>query len=203
VSADEIRTSKAEELRVVNRPLPRRDQAEKIVGSTRYAGDIAIPGMLHARLVRSLMPSARLTRRDGSRAREMHGVVAVLFGEDVPNNTVWVDVPGQTVEVAALKANMEILATDVVRFHGEPIALVIAESEDDLAAACAAVEIDYEPTPGVFDPEEALAADAPRVHEQGNLLAEWTIDRGDVDAAFDGAAITVEGEYRSQFVDHA
>jgi CO/xanthine dehydrogenase Mo-binding subunit len=203
VTADEIRSSKAEELRVVNRPLPRHDQAEKIVGSTRYAADFAIPGMLHARLVRSLLPSARLTRRDGSRALEMDGIIAVLFGEDVPNNTVWVDVPGQTVEVAALKANMEILATDVVRFHGEPIALVIAESEDALAAGCQAVEIDYEPMPGVFDPEEALAAGAPLVHGQGNLLAEWTIDRGDIDSAFDRAAVTIEGEYRTQFVDHA
>jgi CO/xanthine dehydrogenase Mo-binding subunit len=203
VSGDEIRSSKVEELRVVNQPLARHDQAEKIVGSTRYAADFAIPGMVHARLVRSLLPSARLTRRDASRARELDGIIAVLFGEDVPNNTVWVDVPGQTVEVAALKANMEILATDVVRFHGEPIALVIAESEDALAAGCQAVEIDYEPIPGVFDPEEALAADAPLVHDQGNLLAEWTIDRGDIESAFDGAAVTVEDEYRTQFVDHA
>ena len=203
MSGDEIRSSKAEELRVVNRPLARHDQAEKIVGSTRYAADFAVPGMVHARLVRSLLPSARLTRRDAARARELDGIIAVLFGEDVPNNTVWVDVPGQTVEVAALKANMEILATDVVRFHGEPIALVIAESEDALAAGCQAVEIDYEPIPGVFDPEVALAADAPLVHDQGNLLAEWTIDRGDIESAFDGAAATVEGEYRTQFVDHA
>ena len=203
MTADEIRSSKAEELRVVNKPLPRHDQAEKIVGSTRYAADFAIPGMVHARLVRSLMPSARLTRRDAARAREVDGIIAVLFGEDVPNNTVWVDVPGQTVEVAALKANMEILATDVARFHGEPIALVIAESEDALAAGCQAVEIDYEPMPGVFDPEEALAEGAPLVHDQGNLLAEWSIDRGDIESAFDRAAATVEGEYRTQFVDHA
>jgi CO/xanthine dehydrogenase Mo-binding subunit len=203
VSAEEIRTSKAEELRVVNRPLARHDQAEKIVGATRYAADFALPGMLHARLVRSLLPSARLTRRDAAAARDVPGVVAVLFGEDVPNNTVWVDVPGQRVEVAALKANMEILATERVRFHGEPIALVIAETEDALAIGCEAVEVDYEPTDGVFDPEDALEDGAPLVHEQGNLLAEWTIDRGDVDAALAAAAVGVEGEYRTQFVDHA
>jgi CO/xanthine dehydrogenase Mo-binding subunit len=98
---------------------------------------------------------------------------------------------------------MEVLATDRVRFHGEPIALVVAESEDALAAACAAVEIDYEDLPGVFDPDEALLQDAPKVHDSGNLLAEWTIDRGDVDAAFAEADAIVEGEYRTQFVDHA
>jgi CO/xanthine dehydrogenase Mo-binding subunit len=203
VSADEIRTSKADELRVVNKPLARHDAAEKIAGTTRFAGDLAFSGMLHARVVRSVMPSARLTRRDGSRARQLPGVVAVLFGEDVPNNEVRVDVPGQTVVVNPLKAVMQILATDRVRFHGEPLAIVIAESEDALAEAVEAVEIEYEDLPIVSDPEQALADGAPEVHEGGNLLAEWRIDRGDVDSAFSSADVVIEGEYRTQFVDHA
>ena len=128
-----IRTSKEDELRVVRQPLPRHDQAEKVAGSTRYAGDLAFASMLHARLVRSPVPSARITARDASAALEVPGVVSVLFGEDVPHNVIWVDVPGQTVEVAALKASMEVLATDRVRFHGEPVALVIAETEEALA----------------------------------------------------------------------
>ncbi|MDP9242744.1 MAG: xanthine dehydrogenase family protein molybdopterin-binding subunit [Actinomycetota bacterium] len=203
MSADEIRTSKADELRVVNKPLARHDAAEKIAGTTRFAGDLAFAGMLHARVVRSVMPSARLTRRDGARARELPGVVAVLFGEDVPNNEVRVDVPGQTVVVNPLKAVMQILATDRVRFHGEPVAIVVAESEDALAEAIEAVEIEYEDLPVVTDPLEALAEGSPQVHESGNLLAEWRIDRGDVDSAFARADVVIEGEYRTQFVDHA
>ena len=199
----EVRTSKLEELRVVHQPLARHDQAEKIAGTTRYAGDLAFAGMLHARLVRSQVPSARLTRRDVTAARAVPGVVAVLLGEDVPSNDIRVDVPGQTVAVGALKASMQVLATERVRFHGEPIALVIADTEDALAQACELVEVEYGDLPVVSDPFEALADGAFEVHEGGNLLAEWRIDRGDVDAAFASADVVVEGEYRTQFVDHA
>lgn len=203
MSADEIRSSKRQELRVVNRPLARHDAVEKITGTTRFAGDFAFSDMLHARLVRSQVPSARIVRRDASHALEIPGVIAVLFGEDVPNNVVWVDVPGQTIEVAVLKASMEVLATERVRFHGEAIALVVAETEEALAEACQSVEVELEDLPGVFDAEEALRDGAPTVHDQGNLLAEWNIDRGDVDRAFAQADVVVEGEYTTQFVDHA
>ncbi|MGH9303521.1 MAG: xanthine dehydrogenase family protein molybdopterin-binding subunit [Acidimicrobiales bacterium] len=203
MTSTEINSSKLDELRVVHQPLARHDQAEKITGATTYAGDLSLPGMLHARLVRSQVPSARIVRRDVSRARQLAGVVAVYLGEDVPHNTIWVDVPGQTIRVSALKASMEVLATERVRFHGEPIALVVAESEDVLAEACQLVEIDTEELAGVFDPDEALEPGAPTVHGDTNLLAEWAIDRGDVTAAFGAADLVVEGEYRTQFVDHA
>ena len=202
-SAAGIRTSKEHELRIVRQPLPRHDQAEKIAGTTRYAGDFAFASMQHARLVRSPVPSAAITRRDPAAALAVPGVVCVLFGEDVPHNLIWVDVPGQTVEVAALKASMEVLATGLVRFHGEPVALVVAETEDALAEACDLVEVDYQELPAVFDPGEALAGDAPAVHGQGNLLGEWRIDTGDVRAAFEGADVVVEGSYQTQTVDHA
>jgi CO/xanthine dehydrogenase Mo-binding subunit len=198
-----IRTSKEDELRVVRQPLARHDQAEKVAGSTRYAGDLAFASMLHARLVRSPVPSARITARDAGAALAVPGVVSVLFGEDVPHNVIWVDVPGQTVEVAALKASMEVLATDRVRFHGEPVALVIAETEEALAEACDLVTVEYEELPAVFEPDQALAPGAFLVHEAGNLLGEWDIDRGDVDAAFAAAAVVVEGTYQTQAVDHA
>src|SRR5262249_13832169 len=83
-------------------------------------------GRRGAGLVRWPVPSAGMVRRNAAEALKVAGVVAVLFGEDVPHNEVWVDVPGQTIEVAPLKANMEILATGRVRFQGEPVALVIA-----------------------------------------------------------------------------
>ncbi len=203
MSAEEIRSSKEEELRVVGQPLARHDQAEKIAGSTRYAADLAFASMLHARLVRAQVPSAKIIRRDAAAALTVPGVSCVMFGEDVPHNIIWVDVPGQAIEVTALKASMEVLATDRVRFHGEPVALVVAESEDALAEACELVEIDYEDLPGVYEPGEALSEGAPAVHEHGNLLGEWDIDIGDVGAAFGAADIVVEGTYQTQFVDHA
>ena len=198
-----IRTSKQDELRIVRQPLPRHDQAEKIAGSTRYAADFALAHMLHARLVRCPVPSAKIARRDATQALAVPGVVAVLFGEDVPHNLIRVDVPGQAVEVAALKASMEVLATDRVRFHGEPVALVVAETEDVLAEACDLVEVDYAELPAVFEPADALQDSAPAVHEDGNLLSEWNLDTGDIAAAFASADAVVEGSYQTQAVDHA
>jgi CO/xanthine dehydrogenase Mo-binding subunit len=199
----EINTSKIDDLRVVHRPLPRSDQREKVTGATKFAGDFSVAGMLHARLVRAQVPSARIVRRDVSEAKQLEGVVDVLLGEDVPHNTVWVDVPGQTVRVSALRASMEVLATERIRFHGEPIALVIAESEDVLARACQLVEVDTLPLPVLSSPEQALAPGAPAVHDGGNLLAEWEIDRGAVEDAFARADVVIEGEYTTQLVDHA
>ena len=199
----EVRTSKADELRIVNKPIRRHDAEEKLAGTTRYSADVAPQGLLHAKLIRSISAHATLTKRDVSRALEIPGVVAVLLGEDVPNNEVRVDVPGQETEVSALEASTQILATERVRFQGEPIALIVAETEDVFAGAQQAIEIDYDPLPGVYDLERALEPGAPAVHEGGNLLAEWAIDRGGVEQAFEQADVVVEGEYYSQFVDHA
>ena len=158
---------------------------------------------MHARLVRSAFAHALLVSRNVSAAKAIDGVIAVLLGEDVPNNEVWVNVPGQETEIAALKASMQVLATERVRYQGEPIALIIAETDDVFAAAEQAIEIEYAELPGVFDVQAALADDAPLVHDSGNLLAEWNISRGDVESAFAAADVVVDGEYYSQAVDHA
>ena len=96
-----------------------------------------------------------------------------------------------------------VLAADRVRYAGEAVALIAAESPHLAAEAAELVEVEYEPVPGVYDPEQALDGDAPLVHEQGNVLVDWKIGRGDVDAAIQSAAHVVAGEYRTQAVDHA
>ncbi len=88
-----------------------------------------------------------------------------------------------------------------MRHQGEPVALVAAETEEQARAALEAIDVEYESLPGVFDPEAALVPGAPAVHQSGNLLAQWRIDRGDVETALAQAAVVVEGEYRTQFVD--
>lgn len=192
-----------QQFRVVNHSVRRADAKEKILGLTRYAADFDLAGCLHARLVRSPLPSAKIVNRDGSEAEALPGVVCVLFGEDVPNNEVNVNVPGQQVDVHALTAASVVLATERIRFHGEPVALVIAESLDILDEAVALVDVEYEDLPVVSDPQEALQPDSPQVHESGNLLAEWKIDSGDVEKALNEADIIVENEYHAQVVDHA
>jgi len=189
--------------RVVGSELVRHDAVEKVQGKTVFAADFSLPRMLHAMLKRSEYAHARLVAVDVSAAEAVDGVVAVYTAADVPNNTVWVDVPGQTLEVGALKARSNVLADELVRYHGEPIALVAAETEDAALAALDAIVVDYEPLPVLDDPERALDPDAPQLHEAGNLLAHWELEEGDVEAAFAGADVVVEGEYQTQFIDHA
>ena len=190
--------------RVIGSELARHDAFEKVRGRTSYAADYGLPRMLHAMLKRSDIPHGRIIHLDVSAAKAIDGVVDVFTAADVPQNTVWVDVPGQTLEVGALKARSNVLAAEVVRYHGEPVALVAAETEDAALAALDAIEVEYEPLPVVTDPMAALQSDAPQLHDGGNLLAHWELEEGDVDAALaDPELVTVEHAYRTQFIDHA
>src|SRR5262249_47008917 len=119
------------------------------------------------------------------------------------NNTLWTDVPGQTSEVGALRARIQVLADGVVRFQGEPVALVAASSRETAQQAAELIAVDYEPLPGVFDPTEALDPGAHRVPDEGNLLASGQIRHGDAEAALRQAEVVVETTYRCQFIDHA
>ncbi|RMF83539.1 MAG: xanthine dehydrogenase family protein molybdopterin-binding subunit [Nitrospinota bacterium] len=188
--------------RIIGTPMPRHDAVEKVKGTARYAADFHLPGMLYGKVLRSDYPAARITVDTGA-AEAIQGVAAVLTARDVPNNTLWVDVPGQAREVQALKARIQVLADKVVRYHGEPIALVAAETPEIAQQALDAIRVEYDPLPVVSDPEEALKPDAPRVHEEGNLLATWKIDKGDVEAALREAAVVVEGTYRTQCQEQA
>ncbi|MGH9176793.1 MAG: xanthine dehydrogenase family protein molybdopterin-binding subunit, partial [Vicinamibacterales bacterium] len=138
-------TKTTTELKVVGQPVERHDAREKAQGLTAYAADFALPGMLHVVLVRSPYPSARIRSIDTSAALALPGVAAVLTAEDVPNNTIWVDVPGQTTTVGPLRARLNVLATGRVRFGGEPVAVVAAETLEIAEAARDLVEVDYEP----------------------------------------------------------
>ena len=193
----------AEELRAVGRSIPRHDARDKVQAATLYAADWQMPGMLHGAVLRSVYPSARIRRLDTSRAASMPGVAAVMTARDVPHNTLWTDVPGQTSQVGALRARLQVLAEHVVRYQGEPVALVAAETPGAAQQALEAIEVEYEPRAGVFDPEEALRPGAPRVHEEGNLLARWHVQCGDAEAALAKADVVVEDTYRCQFIDHA
>jgi CO/xanthine dehydrogenase Mo-binding subunit len=189
--------------RVVGQRVARPDAVDKVFGLTRYADDFALAGMLHAKVVRSTRPSARLLRVDPSRAAAVPGVRAVLTARDVPHNVLFSDVPGQTTAVGPLRARTQVLADEVVRFLGEPIALVAAETEEAAEEAARLVAVEYADLPGVFDPEAALRPDAPQLEPTGNVISRWKIRRGDVEAGFREADVVVERTYRTPFVDHA
>jgi CO/xanthine dehydrogenase Mo-binding subunit len=198
--------------RVVGQPLPRVDAAGKVTGEAGYVGDLRLPGMQHAVLVRSEMPHARVTRIDVADAREVPGVSAVLTATELAG-IVTRNRFGPVVRDAPL------LAEDVVRYEGEPIVMVVARSPDAAARAAALVEVDYDELPVVGDVEAALDPASPRLHgaaEQGEFGGRWGEGfdpgrnivgayhdlRGDPEAAFRTAAHVFEGTYRLPAVYH-
>ena len=189
--------------RTVGGRAPRPDARDKVHGLTRYADDFAMAGMLHARVVRATRPSARLVKVDVERAAASPGVRCVLTAADVPHNVLFSDVPGQTTAVGPLRARTQVLADAVVRYVGEAVALVAADTEAEAEAAARLVAIEYEDLPGVFDPEEALRPEAPQLEPSGNVISRWKIRHGDVAAGFREADVVVAHTYRTPFIDHA
>ncbi len=179
-------------LRAISRPLPRPDAIEKVTGRGIYADDLYVEGMLHARALRSAYPHARLKRVDVSRARALPGVVAVLTADDIPGRK----------DCGVHQVDWPVLCYDRVRYVGDAIALVAAESKAIAEEALRLIEVEYEPLPVVTDPRQALAEDAPAIHEEGNLLAHFHLQQGDPETAFAGADVIVEREYTTQTVEH-
>jgi CO/xanthine dehydrogenase Mo-binding subunit len=190
--------------RVIGQGLPRADAWEKVRGRPIYAGDLSLPGVLHGRIVRSPYASARIARIDTAEAAALPGVVAILTHADVPRNELRMDLPGRMAEATAgaVLATQPVLARDRVRFQGEPVVAIAAETPEASAAAADRVRVDYEPLPGVYDPLAALEPGAPAVHDGGNVLRRWHLRRGDVAEGFRQADVVVEHTYRTPFVDH-
>jgi CO/xanthine dehydrogenase Mo-binding subunit len=162
-----------------------------------------MPNMLHARILRSKYPSAKIVRVDSSKARAIAGVVAVLTADDLPGSHVATDIPGVTGTAKRAGTDAPILASDRVRFLGEAIAIVAAETVDLADKALDLIEVEYEPLPAVFEPEAAMKPGAPVVTEPDNIVARWRIVKGDADAALRDADVVVERTYKTQFIDHA
>jgi xanthine dehydrogenase molybdenum-binding subunit len=189
----ELRAEEAGGLRVVGKPLPRPDAVAKVTGAARFTDDYAWPGMLHARTLRAGVPHARITRIDASRARALPGVAAVLTHADVP---------GQK-NHGLVHNDWPVLCGDTVRYVGDAVAILAAETHEIAAQALALIEVDYAPLPVVDDPVEALKPGAPRVHETGNLLKHIHVEHGDIDRGFAEADAVVEREYRTATTEHA
>ena len=154
-AASEPRARPNVRLRQVGKPLTRTDAPGKVTGRTPYAGDYEMPGMLHMRVVRADIASARLARLDVSKARALEGVACVLTAEDLPDRTASTDIPGQTGR-KRLDTGQQILVRERVRYFGEPLALIAAETRDIADHAMELVEFELEPIPGVYDPLEAM-----------------------------------------------
>lgn len=174
------------------------DGLDKVLGRAKYVGDMHIPGMLHAKVLRSPAPHARIVELDVATARQAPGVVAVITHEDFVEHGAF----GWPVKDAF------VLAYQKVRYVGDPIAVVAAETEAAAVAGLAAIVLRLEPLPVVSDPHRALDVDAPLIPLEsptgkGNLCASHLVRNGDPDPILDACPVVLDETYTFLHQEHA
>ncbi len=171
------------ERRWIGKDVPRLEDPKLLAGRATYTDDVKLPGMLHAAVLRSPHPHARITRIDTSQARALPGVFAVITGEDAKELTN--PLPAFCAEPVVQYA----LAVDKVRFVGEAVAAVAAVDRYTAEDAAGLIDVEYEPLPVVTDPFEAMKPGAAKLHDPlpGNLAFEKTLSFGDVTGDFASA----------------
>jgi 4-hydroxybenzoyl-CoA reductase alpha subunit len=181
--------------RIIGSPRRRVDARAKVTGQTRFADDLVLPRMTHAKLLRSSLPHARITRIDISRAMAHPGVLLVLTGSDLP-------IPYGILPVSQ---DEHALAIERVRFVGDPVALVVARDELTADEGVQLIEVDYEPLRTFSEPEESLAFPEPRIHDYGhggNIHKAVSLAFGDVTAALNRADRVFEDTFLYQGSTH-
>jgi carbon-monoxide dehydrogenase large subunit len=176
-------------------PVKRVEDPRFITGSGRYLDDIKLPGMAHLAIVRSPYAHANIRAIDTTAAKAMPGVLAVFTGADIPYNPLPMAWPAGG--ASGLRNNVStprVLATDSVKWTGEGVAAVVAETPEQAADALAAIQVDWEPLPAVVDAEQATKPGAPQLHENAphNIVFEWSVgDRAGTEAALAGAEVVI------------
>lgn len=176
--------------RAVGQRLPRHDALLQVTGQVRYTEDLKMPGMLHARFLRSRYPHARILSIDTRQAAAAPGVAAVITASDVPYN-----------RMGAVRQDQPVLADDRVRYLGDPVAAVAAETAEAAFQALRLIVAEYEELPAVFDPVEAMKPDAPRLHGESNVMVRQGLRCGDVELGFATSHLVVEETFRTQVVE--
>ncbi len=190
-------------LKSVGTSIPRVDALGKVIGAAEYSGDRIQPNTLHMKILMAERPHAQVLAIRSEKARAASGVVAVFTAADVPVNEYGLQIPDQPVLCGP---GSSIHGAEFVRFVGDQVAVVVAESEAQAAAALKLIEVDYEDLPPLTDPIAAMRPDAYLLHpERGNtnICVRYKIRKGDVDAAFAKADAIVECEYHTPVQEHA
>jgi len=185
----------------------RKDGVSKVMGAEVFASDVSLPGMLHARILKSPHPHARIRRIDTSKA-EAAGAICITY-KDVPK----IVYNERLVSVWNATYRDRVVLPDKALYIGEPIAAVAAESEWEAQRALELIEVEYEPLEPLLDPVEAMKPGKPLIHERiflgdeevrvrNNIACEYEMSEGDVDAAFRGADVVIEREFRTNRCYH-
>ena len=186
--------------------MTRAEGPDKVTGQSQYAADIARPGMLWGKVLRSPFPHAKILNVDTSRASQLAGVHAVITGADLPDR-----------RVGRLLRDIPVLARDKVRFAGEKVVAVAAETPDLAEEALLLVDVEYEPLPAIFDPLEAMEDSAPTLHENmesyaglpqppsgiNNVFARNAWSKGDIEQGFRESELVFEHTFTAQLMHQA
>lgn len=199
-----------EDFAIIGHNYPKVDGEAKVTGRAQYAGDLSLPGMLHAKFVRSPHPHAKILSIDTSEAEKLPGVKAIITGKDFCGKTLG------CVEIDQATADKTPLCTDKVRYIGDEVAAVAAVDEATAARACKLIKVEYEVLPAYFTPLEAMKGEV-AIHENigtqfdagENAVREMNVnqynivEKGDVDKAFAEADYTDTHVYQTQRISHS
>ena len=186
----------------IGKSVPRVDAPAKVKGEALYPGDINLGGQAAMKILFARRPHAIIHRIDTAAAENLDGVIAVFTAADVPVNEYGLITPDQPVLCGP---GSDKPFADRVRFIGDQVALVVAETEEIAARACAMIAVDYENLPVLSDPRQAMAPGALRIHpdRDSNEFCHYRIRKGDVSEAFKKADAIVEGDYATPAQEHA
>jgi xanthine dehydrogenase molybdenum-binding subunit len=179
----------------IGKAQPNPNALAKITGNARFTDDYNFPGMLYARTKRAGIPHARILSIDSSKARDLEGVHAVLTHADITGRNAH----------GVVSIDWPVLCGRKVRYVGDAVAIVAAESQEIADAAVELIDVDYEELPAVTDLIDAAGPDAPLVHEErpdGNLLKHIKVKKGDIDTGFADADVVIDQTYRTPTTEH-
>src|ERR1044071_5129198 len=178
--------------------VKRKEDVRLLRGVGKFVGDIQRPGMLHAAVLRSTHAHARMARIDASAALKLPGVTGVLTAADMPGVKT---IPMRTGVIPGLERSQQTpLATDRVRYVGDPLAIIVAESRYLAEDALELIDVAYEPLAAVIDARTSIGAGAPQLHDpvRNNIAANFQVNTGDVDTALRDSDLILEEEFSTQ-----
>jgi CO/xanthine dehydrogenase Mo-binding subunit len=178
---------------MIGRSIPSRDALAKVTGSAKYAGDVYLKDMLHLKVLFAGKQHARILSIDINQAEQAPGVVAILTAKDVPSNRYGLIIPDQPV-----------LCDHKVRFEGDQVATVIAETASQAAQAAQLIKVVYEDLPVVSNPPQGLMPSSPQLHSErpNNIAHTVRIQKGDPDSAFQKSFLVYENQYQTPIQEH-
>src|SRR5436305_1039591 len=176
-----------ENFSVVGKPVAFVDSPGKVTGGGKYTDDLTVPGMLVGKILHPPLPHARIKRLDISRAEQLDGVMAVVFGKDAPNKY----------GILPVGHDETALAIDKVRYVGDNVACVCAIDEITAERALELIDVEYEPLPAYFDPEQSMKAERDLIHDQRphNIEKDYHHSFGEPDAGFAASEVVHEARY--------